>query len=202
MPWRFCSSPYRGYGAGVFTEAGNLAAFIDRHIIAPPLWNEGPTATPSGICVVLIGSLAGLWLKSNRSPDRKALGLACVGALSLAAGLVLSQWLPIIKRILWSPSYVLVACGLSLLLLALFYWVIDARGYRRWAFFFVVIGMNAITIYFGQRLINFHHITQVFFGGLLSYTGPLEVPATAIANLAVVWIFLWFLYRHKVFLRV
>ncbi len=82
----------------------------------------------------------------------------------MAVGWLWGLVFPIIK-ILWTSSYVLFAGGWSLLLLALFYWVIDVKGYRRWAFPFVVIGMNAITIYFLQSFVNFEEISRFFLGG-------------------------------------
>jgi predicted acyltransferase len=97
---------------------------------------------------------------------------------------------------------VLVAGGLSLLLLALFYWVIDVKGYRRWSFPFVVIGMNAITIYFLQAFVNFEEISQFFLGGVArqyEQAAPLIIAAGA---LAASWLLLWFLYRHRVFFKV
>ena len=72
---------------------------------------------------------------------------------------------PIIK-ILWTSTYVLIAGGWSLLLLALFYTIIDVLKLRAWAFFFVVIGVNAITIYIASRIIPFDDIARFFLGGV------------------------------------
>ncbi len=121
--------------------------------------------------------------------------------MALTAGLIWGQFFPIIK-ILWTSSYVLFAGGLSLLLLALFYWIIDVQGYRRWSFFFVVIGMNAITIYFLQRFVDFEGIAEFFLGGVAKHAGliaPLLLPFGA---LMIRWLFLHFLYRHRAFLKV
>ena len=93
-----------------------------------------------------LGVLAGHWLLVDRSGWIKGLGLAVAGLACLGLGTLWGQVFPIIK-ILWTSSYVLVAGGWSLLLLAIFYTVIDVIKFRAWAFFFVVIGVNAITIY-------------------------------------------------------
>ena len=90
----------------------------------------------------------------------------------------------------------------SLLLLAAFYWVIDVKGYQKWAFFFVVIGMNAITIYFLQRVVDFDDIAAFFLDGLAGRIGWLSPLMLALGAFAVRWLLLWFLYRHKAFLRV
>jgi predicted acyltransferase len=123
------------------------------------------------------------------------------GVVCVVAGYVWGPFFPIIK-ILWTSSYVLFAAGWSLLLLALFYWVIDVKGCRRWAFLFVVIGMNAITIYFLQHVIDFDAISSLFLGGLarrIALLAPLLLPLGAFAAR---WLFLWFLYRHRIFFKV
>ncbi len=190
-----------GYGAGVFTEDGTLASWIDRHFISGRLWNEGPASTPSGICLILAGSLAGEWLRSDRPGGHKAVGLAGVGLVAVVLGLLWSLSFPMIKRVVWSSSYVTFACGCSLLLLALFYWVIDVRGYRKWSFFFVVIGMNAITIYFLQSIVDFEAIAKLFVQGLHNHAGAFAAMVPPAGELGLKWLLVWFLYRHRIFFR-
>ena len=108
---------------------------------------------------------------------------------------------PIIK-ILWTSTYVLIAGGWSLLLLALFYTIIDVLKFRAWAFFFVVIGVNAITIYVASRIIPFDEIARFFFGGVARYSGSFGPVVVPIGTLALEWLFLLHLYRNKIFLRV
>lgn len=193
--------PVPGYGAGVFTEQGSLATFIDRRFISGRLWNEGPASTPSGICIILWGSLAGQWLRSNRSGNEKAAGLALLGLASVILAYLWSYSFPMIKRVVWSSSYVTYACGWSLLLVALFYWVIDVKGYRRWAFFFVVIGMNAITIYLLADIVNFNHIAKLFVQGIAERAGSFQPLILPLGVIGVEWMLLWFLYRHRIFFK-
>ena len=193
--------PVPGIGAGVLTEDGSLASWIDRHFISGRLWNEGPASTPSGICIILWGSLAGDWLRSDRSGQHKAAGLALLGLATVILGLLWSFSFPMIKRVVWSSSYVTYACGWSLLLLALFYWVIDVRGYRRWAFCFAVIGMNAITIYFLQSIVDFGAIARLFVQGVSDHAGVFQPMVPPAGGLALKWLLLWFLYRHRIFFR-
>ena len=96
----------------------------------------------------------------------------------------------------------LVAGGWSVLLLALFYGVIDVLGFRWWAFFFIVIGCNAIVIYVAPKVVNFDYTARFLFGGLIKNSGSFEPVATAISILAVKWLILWYLFRKKLFLRV
>jgi predicted acyltransferase len=193
--------PVPGFGSGVFTEQGSLASYIDRHLISGRLWNEGPASTPSGICIILWGSLAGIWLRSQRTGNQKAAGLALLGLGSLVVAYVWSFSFPMIKRVVWSSSYVTCACGWSLLLVALFYWVIDVKGYRRWAFFFVVIGTNAITIYLLADVVNFQHIAKLLVQGVADHAGGLKPLIQPLGVLGVEWLLLWFLYRHKIFFK-
>ena len=84
---------------------------------------------------------------------------------------------------------------------AFFYWVIDVKGYRKWAFFFVVIGMNAITIYVLAGVVNFDHLADLLFQGIAAHAGPLQPLILPLGVLGLEWLLLWFLYRHKVFFR-
>jgi predicted acyltransferase len=97
---------------------------------------------------------------------------------------------------------VLVAGGWSLLLLALFYWIIDVRGYRRWSFFFTVIGVNAITMYLVYRFFDFGTITSIFVHGFINDLGPIKPLFWAVSVVMTGWLFLYFLYRQKIFLKV
>ena len=110
--------------------------------------------------------------------------------------------LPVIKNI-WTSSFVLVSGGWCLLLLAAFHALVDVLGWQRHAFFFfTVIGANAITIYFLQRCVDFGKTADFFCGGLASLAGSWQPVVAALGVLAVKWLLLVFLWRHRVFLRV
>jgi len=195
--------PVPNYGAGDLTMEGCLSSYIDQQLIPGQLYygygdNEGLISTLPAICTVLLGALAGHWLRSNRSGNRKAAGLAIAGIVSLLVGLLWSLVFPIIK-IIWTSSYVLFSGGWCLLLLALFYWIIDVKGYRKWAFVFIVIGMNPITIYFLQRFVDFDGIAEFFFLGVAEHAVLFKPLILPIGVLLVKWLF--FLYRHRIFFK-
>jgi hypothetical protein len=126
--------------------------------------------------------------------------------LSVGVGVAWGDRFPVIKN-LWTGSFVLVAGGLSLLLLAVFYALIDVLRFRRWAFFFVVIGANAITIYVVPRFLDFDRFAAFFLGGIYRLAGlyiskDFRQVVEAAGVLAAEWLFLWFLYRRRLFLRV
>jgi predicted acyltransferase len=116
-------------------------------------------------------------------------------------GYLWSGVFPIIKHI-WTSTYVLWAGGWCLLLMALFYWVIDVKGRGKWVFFFVVIGMNAILVYFGQQVVDFDKIAAFFFSGLAGHAGAVSPVILLVGALAMKWLGLGFLYRRKIFFKV
>lgn len=199
--------PVPGFGAGEFTPQGNLSGLIDRTLLPQPFCcykfgdNEGILSTLPAVATTLLGALAGCWLRSFRSPQRKAGGLALAGVASLALGNLWGLWFPIIKNI-WTSSFVLVAAGWSLLLVALFYWIMDVRGWQRWASFFIVIGMNPILIYVVRSQFNFAHITRVFVHGFTPLFGAYFPVVMDFCTMMTGWLFLYFLYRKKMFLKV
>jgi predicted acyltransferase len=190
----------------------NIAGYVDVHHLPGKPYkpfgdNEGLLSTIPAIATALLGVFAGEWLRSLRSGWSKAGGLFLAGLICLGIGYSWGLWLPEILRfpiikILWSSSYVLVVGGWSLLLLGLFYTIIDVLKLRAWSFFFVVIGMNAITIYFLPKLIDFTDISRFFLGGLAKMSGPLAGTALVVAGMLLVkWLLLLYLYRRRIFLR-
>ena len=198
--------PVPDFGAGVMTAEGCLSSYIDQQLIPGKLYygygdNEGLISTLPAICTVLMGSLAGLWLRSNRPGNKKAAGLAIAGLACVVVGYLWGFAFPIIK-IIWTSSYTLFSGGFCLMLLALFYWIIDVKGYRKWTIFFVVIGVNPITIYFLQRFVDFGSITEFFLTGFVAHAGLIAPVIIPVGVLAIKWLLLWFLYRHKIFFKV
>ncbi len=203
--------PVPGHGAGDYSMEGSLVGHIDRLLLPGKLYKtvhdpEGILSTFPAIATALMGSITGNFLmKSDMKIPRirKFYFMFLAGALVLLAGWAWGHVFPVNKN-LWTSSFVLVAGGISLLFLAIFYLVIDIWEYRGWAFFFSVIGMNAITIYMLQAgIINFWDTTEFFFAGLTGKIGG-EWGAFLMASgyVAVVWTFLYILYKKRIFLRV
>lgn len=203
---KFTSAP--GFAAGDLTMQGNFASFIDRSILPGKLYlgihdPEGLMSTIPAIGTGLLGIMTGNFLKnSTAKPQAKAFRMAVVGVLFLALAQLWNLDFPINKN-LWTSSFVLNVGGYSLLLLSLFYYVIDVLGYKTWAFYFKVIGMNSILIYMSGRFINWEYTTNGFFEWLGQLVGdPFNVVVMAICFVMVKWVFLYFMYKKKVFLRV
>src|SRR5205807_3535285 len=119
----------------------------------------------AAVAKCLLGVFAGVFLKRRDLPaQRKVFVLAAAGLVCLAAGFGWGLAFPIIK-LLWTSSYVLVACGYGAILLALFIQLIDVWQFRRWSQPFVWIGMNALTIYILGNIVNFHRLALRFVSG-------------------------------------
>lgn len=203
---KFTSAP--GFLPGDLTMQGNFASYVDRSLLPGKLslgihdtvgfFNNIPA-----ISTALAGILTGSFLKNNlKTPPTKAAWLAGTGIVFLLLAFLWNFDFPINKN-MWSSSFVLLTAGLSLLLLSLFYYIIDVLGYKSWAFFFKVIGMNSILIYISGRFINWTYTTNGFFQWLNQLTGsPFNVVIMAICMVMIKWLFLYVLYTKKIFLRV
>jgi len=197
-----------GFPHGTLTMEGNIASYIDRSILPGKLYlgihdPEGLVSTIPAIGTGLLGIMTGNFLKnSSFSPTAKAGRIALAGVVALALALAWNTIFPINKN-LWTSSFVLNVGGISLLLLAGFYYIIDVLGYKKWAFFFSVIGMNSILIYLSPHFINWKYMTDGFFHWVGQITPvPWDALALVFCFLAVKWVFLYILYKKKIFLRV
>jgi predicted acyltransferase len=199
--------PVPGFGAGVLTPEGNLEGFVDRHLLPGSFCcfvygdNEGYLSTIPSIATVMLGVLCGHLILSGLKDRKKLFYLLGGGIASVLAGLAWGTFFPIITR-LWTSSYALLCNGLCMILFALFWWVIDVCGHRKWAFAFIVIGLNALTIYVVQNLFEFRHVSDILFGGLINLmSGPSKLVVLAASIVLAKWLFLYFLYRQKIFLK-
>ncbi len=199
--------PVPGVGAGVLTPQGVINGYVDRLLLPGRLYGgvfdpEGLMCIVSASAITLMGGIAGAYLRSGKGAGLRKAGVLFGAGLGLfALGTILGTWYPVIKSA-WTSTFNIYAGGISLMLLALFYLVIDVWKSRRWTFAFRVIGMNSITIYLGVKLIDMEHSSRTLFGGaagLAGAAGPLVLIAGV---LAVEWVFLYFLYKKNVFLRV
>jgi predicted acyltransferase len=197
--------PVPGFGTGVLTPEGCLTTWLDQKLIPGTLGigiydRQGILSTFTALATTMTGVLAGYWLCTSRTGKQKSLGLLIAGVILLAAGWLWGKYF-FVSRNVWTSSFVLLTSGVSCLAVAFFYWFVEVKGYRKWTFFLVVIGMNAITIWVGQRFIDFSFTTDAIFLGVSKYFGIIQPLFMAICLIGVKWLFLWFLYRKKIFLK-
>ena len=187
----------------------NLASYLDRKLMFGHLWErtrdpEGILSTLPAIATALCGVLTGEWLRSERSPKQKTMGMLACGVAGIVAGELWGMWFPINKK-LWTSSYVLFTAGCALIVLAACYWLTDIRLRRGWwTKPFIIFGKNAIVAYILSELV----------GGWLSWKGfafferfsrgrsaPQASLLHSLVVLGLCFLPVWWMYRKKIFLR-
>jgi predicted acyltransferase len=203
----FNSAP--GYPMGDLTMEGNFVSYLDRLIMPGKLYlgihdPEGWVSTIPAISTALLGIYVGNLLKNTPGDKKKAtaLRLLALGVIFIIVAQLWNYVFPINKN-LWTSSFTIQCGGLSMILMAVFYYIIDILGYKKWAFFFKVIGMNSILIYMAGSFIDWSYTTLALFQWLGQLVGdPYNAVVLVFCYIAVQWAFLYFLYKKKIFLRV
>lgn len=218
--------PVPGYGAGVLEPLGNLAWYIDSNILAGHTWSgapvpgfdpEGIVSTLGAIATTLAGVLTGYWLRASASKEDKTAWMFVAGNGLLLAGVVMDIWLPINKN-LWTSSYVVFMAGWALVCLATFYWLIDVKGYTAWAKPAIIYGMNAIAVFVLSGVVaRFLGLIKVsrpdgtttslknflFENFYLTVASPINASLLfAITFIVVMYLFVWALWKKKIFIKV
>lgn len=205
---------YTGF-ASHWNKNSNLGAAFDQWFLnlfprsQPFIANRGGYLTLSFIPTLgtmILGLVAGRWLR-EAAPRIPMQRLIIAGIIGIAAGALFhfTGICPNVKRI-WTPSWTLFSGGICFLFLAAFGWIIDLRGYRRWAFPLVVIGMNSIGAYLIAHLFE-EFITRSFHthlgpGVFNLFGSSLEPFIAGVAVLSVYWLILFWMYRRKLFLKI
>ena len=187
---------------GAFSRANNIAAVIDRAVMG---YNYPGYYVNLNFITNTVTTLFGVWtgmlLRSSRPQGRILKILAVSAVASLAAGLAISPFNPIVKRI-WTSSFTLYSAGWVLLMMLAFFWLIEVRGYRRWAFPLVVVGTNCIFLYsFSFLLGGWIRRSLAVFTGSFQFLGDFGPMAQAWAALLVLWYVCYWLYQRKIFFR-
>jgi len=199
---------YAAYGTDNFSFTGNIAGWIDRTFMPGKLHEgvfdpDGLFGKMTGIVTAMFGVFSGeLLRRKDMSGGRKTLVLLGAGVLTLALCFAWRPWCPVNKKI-WTSTFVLAAGSYSFFALAVFYWIIDVKGWRAWSFPLRVIGMNSITIYIMKRFVAFGTMASFFFGGIAGLGNEHWRAFTMeMGQLVCEWLVLWYLYRKGTFLRV
>jgi len=191
--------PFGDHPAGTLEPQANLAKHMEPMLLAPFHERGTYTWTLSSLAfggTVLLGVFAGHLLRSTLAPAEKLRWLVLAGVACLIGGQIWALHFPIIKHI-WTSSMVLWAAGWSYLALALFYWLIDMRQWRKWSFVFMVVGANAILAYMvGERWVD---LVESF---LPENSTELQEGFASLFAFSTFWIFLYILYRKRIFVRV
>lgn len=190
---------------------GDAHMYMDNHIDP-----EGLLSTIPSIAHVLIGFCVGKLLMEVKDIREKLERLLLIGTILTFAGFLLSYGCPINKKI-WSPTFVLVTCGLGSSLLALLVWIIDIKGYQKWSHFFESFGVNPIFIYVASDvlaiLLSIVKVTyqgesislhQAFYQQMLQPLFGNEGGSFMYAILFVLlnWAIGYILYKKKIYIKI
>ncbi len=223
--------PVPGFGPGRLDSLGNIAAYADRAVIGVPhMWpwgltpGVGVTFDPEGLlstlpafATLLLGVLAGEWLRTDYPRVRKVVVLAAAGVCLIILGLALNPLLPIIKKI-WTSTFALFSGGVALLIFSGLYAVLDIRQWRRWIGPPLVFGTNAIVAFALSTVITVMtdrlHVTAfdgttltlhrwAYQEGFATWLQPVHASlAYAILIVLINLLVIYPLYRKRVFLRI
>jgi predicted acyltransferase len=201
----------------------NMVAWLDRKVLAGHLYEgtrdpEGILSTIPAVATSLLGLLTGKWIRSAGSGLAKTIAMVLAGGLLIFLGEVVNIWFPINKK-LWTSSFVLLTAGLSLVCLAVCYWVTDVKRWRGWwTKPFLVFGMNAIAAYICAAVMaDILDRLQFFFSGagvmssqevlyercFRPYANPANASLLYAATFVLIcWTATWLLYRRGIFLKI
>lgn len=206
-------------------KACNFAAYLDRSILTEAhMWKQSKVFDPEGILSTLpaivttiSGILCGLWLKKDRNDYEKVGGLFFFGIVLVALGWCWNFFFPFNKS-LWTSSYVVYTSGLALCFLGFCYWLVDIKGYKKWAKPFVIFGVNALALFVGSglmaKIMGLIKVTGadgketslqgwIFNTFFLSFAEPINASLMFAICFILFWLFLmWLLYRRKIYIRI
>jgi len=193
--------PAPGVPAGSYDRNANLVLWTDLVTVGrvlPEHWGTVICTLPT-ISTTIVGMLLGELLMTNRSMASKMKTIGMVGLSGVVLGWALNPVIPIVMKI-WTTSYGLASAGFACLMFLVFYWLVDVRGYRKLAFPFLVIGMNAVAIYMSESIIPWSNIVAIFTHSLGGTLGSFTPLFHAIAVLTIEWLVLYWMYKRKIFL--
>jgi predicted acyltransferase len=162
---------------------------------------------------MIFGLMAGEKLREDEEPMHKLKWLVWAAGACLVIGVALDWTIcPSVKRI-WTPSWAIYSTGWTFAMLAAFYWIIDIRGYKSWAFPLVMVGMNSIAVYIMAQLLKgwAADVTRRFLGqgifngtyfGITFFSADFEPIARSVGFLVFLLLVSWWMYRQKIFVRI
>ena len=198
--------------ADPLSQEGCLVGYIDRLFLPGRLiYNDGRfdpeglfSAVPA-VVTAMLGMFTGELIRQpkERFSGQKKTLMMLGGAVALILITFLAKGFVPVNKMLWSSTFVTAVGAYSLIMMAIFYYIVDVRGWQKWTLVFRVVGMNSITIYLAQRMINFSTTNKFLFSGIAGlFPENMEKVMTNLGYIVVCWLFLYFLYRKNTFLKV
>ncbi|MEJ7608289.1 MAG: DUF5009 domain-containing protein [Bryobacteraceae bacterium] len=188
---------------GPFDPTANVGAVLDQQLLGYNYSGYYTTLNFLGNAITIVfGAWTGILLASTRSHGERLRILSLCAAAAFASGLLLSLWIPMVKR-LWTVSFTLYSTGWILVGLLAIYWIVEMRGWKRWAFPAIVVGTNCIFIYaFSQVLRGWLSRGLGNFTGHFWFLGTWgELPHNLLV-FAVMWYLCFWLYQRRIFFKI
>lgn len=188
---------------GPFSQVGNVGQVIDHAVLGYNYSGFYVTINFLGNAVVILfGCWTGVLVRAGRSHRATLAALGGAAAGASLAGLALMPFDPVIKR-LWTASFTFLGAAAVIVMLMGFYWLIEVRGWRKWTFPFVVVGMNSIFIYsFWQLLGGWLDSGLATFTGRFAFLGAAGAIPHRLVVVAVMWWLCYWLYKRRIFLKI
>jgi len=189
---------------GPFAQNGNIGAVLDLQLLGYNYSGFYVTLNSIGnAATILFGCWTGMLLQTSRTHIEKLKILAISAAACFALGLALEPFNPMVKR-LWTVSFTFFSAGWVIAMLIAFYWVIEVKQSRKWAFPLTVVGMNSIFIYsLGQiGLKGWLDRGLTAFTRKFPFLGDLGIIPHQVILLACMWYACYWLYQRKIFFKV
>ncbi|MGB3210587.1 MAG: DUF5009 domain-containing protein [Desulforhopalus sp.] len=199
--------PVPGFGAGVLTPQGSINGFVDRLLLPGELFAgtydpEGLLCIVSATGITLMGTFAGNILRVKQFTEWEKIGLmSTAGLVLIIIAIAISPFYPIIKKC-WTGSFVLLTGGISFLLMALFFMLIDVLLWKRWSFYFRVIGMNSIFIFLFVRFVNINILITNMLSWSTTFHGEAIELFSIIGKITFIWGLLYCMYKKEIFLKI
>ena len=187
---------------GPFGQTGNIGQVIDQAVLGYTYSGYYTTINFMGNAItVLFGVWAGMLLLSPRTHAQRVKILAAWAAGSFALGLALAPAIPMVKR-LWLASFTFYSAGWVLLGLLVCYWMVEMKGWKRWAFPAVVVGANSIFIYsFSQVLHGWLSRGLLAFTKNFAWLGSYGAIPHNLLVMAAMWYLCYWLWQRRIFFK-
>jgi predicted acyltransferase len=198
--------PISGTTANAYDPGGNVAMYVEKAIMGKFIgWGTYTwiVSTLNFGATVMLGVFAGYVMQSDQKKMRKFWLYMISGVSLIGIALIWDLWHPIIKHI-WTSSFVLFSGGICILMLALFYLVIDVWNFRRGTRWLVVLGSNAIFAYVAWHLFEkqFVGVAEVFLNGLKPWIESGFETLRYLGGFMVIYLILWYMYKNKTFIKI
>ena len=198
--------PAGGNGLGTYDPEGNVAMLVERAVMGRFIgWGSYTwiVSTLNFGASVMLGVFSGYLLQARVGQYRRFWNFLFYGAALIALGLIADHWHPIIKKI-WTSSFVLFSGGICVLLLGLFYLIIDVWGLRKGTRWLIILGSNAIFGYvvwhlFGNNLVG---MAEVFLRGTTRWIENWYDTLRYLGGFSIIYLLMWYMYKNRTFIKI